>query len=294
MRIFSICVIGKPNVGKSTFINTLTNRKVSIVSNKPQTTRNNITTLYSDGDFQLIIIDTPGYHFPKNKLDLFLNSQVKQSFKEVDGYLFIIDGSRNIDEEDFELYDKIKTFKEKPTIFAINKIDKLSNEEINKKMKEVELNFNSNNIVPISASMNLNINKIISKFKDMSYETDVILSYDDYEQDDKFLINEIIREQILKKFRQEIPHSVAVQTDNMIYDKEKNLLKIFSNIVVEKESQKPIIIGKGGSSIKEIGINSRKELLKIFDTKIHLELNVKVRKKWRDDNLIISSLGYKK
>lgn len=294
MKTYSICVIGKPNVGKSTFINTITKRKVSIVSSKPQTTRNNITTLYHNDDFQLVIIDTPGYHLPKNKLDLFLNSQVKQSFKEADGYLFIIDGTRPIDDEDLELYEKIKTFKEKQIIFAINKSDVLSKEQIDEKIKEIKTNFNAKKIIDISASLNLNIDKIIHEFKKLSYDTDIILQDGDYEQDDKFLVNEIIREQILKKFRQEVPHSVAVQTEIFTYDQEKNILKIFSNIIVEKESQKPIIIGKGGKSIKEIGTDSRKELLKIFDTKIFLELNVKVRKKWRDDNLMIASLGYKK
>lgn len=294
MKTYSICIIGKPNVGKSTFINTLTNKKISIVSSKPQTTRNNITTLYQDKNFQLVIIDTPGYHIPKNKLDLFLNSQVKQSFKEVDGYLFIIDGSRPIDEEDLELFNKLNTFKKKKIVFAINKIDLLSKEEIEQKKKEIKINFHADIILEISASKNINLDILVDEFKKLSYDSEIILHEDDYEQDDKFIVNEIIREQILKKFRQEIPHSVAVQTDIMKYDQEKNLLKIFSNIIVEKESQKPIIIGKGGKSIKEIGIDSRNELLKIFDTKIYLELNVKVRKKWRDDNLMIASLGYKK
>ena len=279
MKTYSICVIGKPNVGKSTFINTLTNRKISIVSSKPQTTRNNITTLYQDDNFQLVIIDTPGYHTPKNKLDLFLNSQVRQSFKETDGYLFMIDGSRPIDEEDLELYEKLKTFKSKNIVFVINKIDLLTENEIKQKEKELKTNFDATTIVKISASSNINLDELVKEFKNLSYESEIILHENDYEQDDKFLVNEIIREQILLKFRQEIPHSVAVQTETMNYDQEKNLLKIFANIIVEKESQKPIIIGKGGTSIKEIGISSRNELLKIFDTKIYLELNVKVRKK---------------
>ncbi len=294
MKTYSICVIGKPNVGKSTFINTLTNRKISIVSSKPQTTRNNITTLYQDDNFQLVIIDTPGYHTPKNKLDLFLNSQVRQSFKETDGYLFMIDGSRPIDEEDLELYEKLKTFKSKNIVFVINKIDLLTENEIKQKEKELKTNFDATTIVKISASSNINLDELVKEFKNLSYESEIILHENDYEQDDKFLVNEIIREQILLKFRQEIPHSVAVQTETMNYDQEKNLLRIFANIIVEKESQKPIIIGKGGTSIKEIGISSRNELLKIFDTKIYLELNVKVRKKWRNDNLMIASLGYKK
>ncbi len=294
MKTFIATIIGKPNVGKSTLINNLFKRHVSIVSSKPQTTRNNIKALYEEKDFQLIIIDTPGYHKPKNKLDMYLNSQVRQSFKEADGYLFIFDASRPINTEDFELFEKMNTFPKKEVFYILNKVDLVSKEEKEERIKEIKSNFNITDLIEISALNQNDIQKLIDIIKEHSHEFEGELVADDYEADDKFIVSEIIREQILLKFRQEVPHSVAVVTETMKYEPEQNLLKIYSVIVVEKESQKPIIIGKGGKAIKEIGIASRTKLLEIFDTKIYLELNVKVKKNWRDNNDIIASLGYKK
>ncbi len=294
MKSFIATIIGKPNVGKSTLINNLLQRHVSIVSNKPQTTRNNIKALYQEEDFQLIIIDTPGYHKPKNKLDMFLNSQVRQSFKEADGYLFLFDASRPINSEDFELFEKMNTFPKKEVFYILNKVDLVSQEQKEERIKEIKSNFGIESLIEISAIDSKDITKLIDTIKIHAHDGVDVFNEEEYESDDKFLVSEIIREQILLHFRQEVPHSVAVVTETMKYEQESNLLKIYSVIVVEKESQKPIIIGKGGKAIKEIGIAARTKLLEIFDTKIYLELNVKVKKNWRDNNDIIASLGYKK
>ncbi len=165
MKTFIATIIGKPNVGKSTLINNLLKKHISIVSNKPQTTRNNIKALYQENDFQLIIIDTPGYHKPKNKLDMFLNSQVRQSFKEADGYFFLFDASRPINSEDFELFEKMNTFPKKEVFYILNKVDLVSKEEKEERIKEIKSNFGVETLIEISAINSNDISKLIELVK---------------------------------------------------------------------------------------------------------------------------------
>ncbi len=294
MKIFKVSIIGKPNVGKSTLTNLILKKNISIVSHKPQTTRNIIKGLYQEEDFQLLILDTPGYHDPKNKLDLYLNSQVRKSLKEVDGYLFLIDARRSIDDEDIELFNKINTFSKKQIIYVINKIDLVDENTLVDIEQKLKSNFYANEILRISAFNDININILIEKLKSYSHDFEHALIEEEFEQDDKFLISELIREQALHKYRQEVPHSIAININIFKYDKDKNLLKIEADIIVEKDSQKPIIIGKNGKDIKDLGIKSRQKIEEVFDCKIYLELNVKVRNKWRNDNNLIMNLGYKK
>lgn len=296
MKVGVVSIVGKPNVGKSTLINTIFNKEVVISSSKPQTTRNKIQIVYKDEDSEILFSDTPGYHNPKNKLDLFLNSQVKKSLKNTDVIVFMFDISRKFDDEDKKILDEIKRFKIKKIILAVNKIDLIPQQEIGLKIEIVKQQMDFHDVVLLSSKEKTNIDKLMSLLKSNLEEVDTDTFYDQQsvEQKEEFFVSEIIRQVIINNFRQEIPYSVAVVVDKMDYDQSKNLLSINYSIVVEKESQKPIIIGKGGNTIKKLGILIRAKLSEIYDCKLFLQSFVKVKKNWRDDNEIIKDLGYKK
>lgn len=296
MKVGVVSIVGKPNVGKSTLINTIFNKEVVISSSKPQTTRNKIQIVYKDDDSEILFSDTPGYHNPKNKLDLFLNSQVKKSLKNTDVIVFIFDISRKFDDEDQKILDEIKKFKIKKIILAVNKIDLIPQQEIGLKIEIVKQQMDFDDVVLLSSKEKTNIDKLMNLLKSNLEEVDTNTFYDQQsvEQKEEFFVSEIIRQVIINNFRQEIPYSVAVVVDKMDYDQSKNLLSINYSIVVEKESQKPIIIGKGGNTIKKLGILIRANLSEIYDCKLFLQSFVKVKKNWRDNNEIIKDLGYKK
>lgn len=296
MKVGVVSIVGKPNVGKSTLINTIFNKEVVISSSKPQTTRNKIQIVYKDDDSEILFSDTPGYHNPKNKLDLFLNSQVKKSLKNTDVIVFMFDISRKFDDEDQKILDEIKKFKIKKIILAVNKIDLIPQQEMGIKIEIVKQQMDFDDVVLLSSKEKTNIDKLMSLLKSNFEEVDTNTFYDQQslEQKEEFFVSEIIRQVIINNFRQEIPYSVAVVVDKMDYDQSKNLLSINYSIVVEKESQKPIIIGKGGNTIKKLGILIRAKLSEIYDCKLFLQSFVKVKKNWRDNNEIIKDLGYKK
>ena len=296
MKVGVVSIVGKPNVGKSTLINTIFNKEVVISSSKPQTTRNKIQIVYKDDDSEILFSDTPGYHNPKNKLDLFLNSQVKKSLKNTDVIVFMFDISRKFDDEDQKILDEIKRFKIKKIILAVNKIDLIPQQEIGLKIEIVKQQMDFDDVVLLSSKEKTNIDKLMSLLKSNLEEVDTDTFYDQQsvEQKEEFFVSEIIRQVIINNFSQEIPYSVAVVVDKMDYDQSKNLLSINYSIVVEKESQKPIIIGKGGNTIKKLGILIRAKLSEIYDCKLFLQSFVKVKKNWRDNNEIIKDLGYKK
>lgn len=296
MKVGVVSIVGKPNVGKSTLINTIFNKEVVISSSKPQTTRNKIQIVYKDDDSEILFSDTPGYHNPKNKLDLFLNSQVKKSLKNTDVIVFMFDISRKFDDEDQKILDEIKKFRIKKIILAVNKIDLIPQQEIGLKIEIVKQQMDFDDVVLLSTKEKTNIDKLMSLLKSNLEEVDTDTFYDQQsvEQKEEFFVSEIIRQVIINNFRQEIPYSVAVVVDKMDYDQSKNLLSINYSIVVEKESQKPIIIGKGGNTIKKLGILIRAKLSEIYDCKLFLQSFVKVKKNWRDNNEIIKDLGYKK
>ena len=296
MKVGVVSIVGKPNVGKSTLINTIFNKEVVISSSKPQTTRNKIQIVYKDDDSEILFSDTPGYHNPKNKLDLFLNSQVKKSLKNTDVIVFMFDISRKFDDEDQKILDEIKKFKIKKIILAVNKIDLIPQQEIGLKIEIVKQQMDFDDVVLLSSKEKTNIDKLMNLLKSNLEEVDTNTFYDQQsvEQKEEFFVSEIIRQVIINNFRQEIPYSVAVVVDKMDYDQSKNILSINYSIVVEKESQKPIIIGKGGNTIKKLGILIRAKLSEIYDCKLFLQSFVKVKKNWRDNNEIIKDLGYKK
>lgn len=280
MKSGFIGLIGRPNAGKSTLVNTIIGKKVAITSSKPQTTRNIIRGIRTDQDSQMIFIDTPGIHKPKNKMGKYLNKEAYLTLEDADIVLLIIDITEEFGKGDKFVLGTLEQVKV-PVILVINKIDRVPKEEILKKIDEYKDLYNFDDIVPISAYKKDNIDRLIKVIKEKL--TDNVKYYDDEVYTDRplnFMISEIIREKILDLTEEEVPHSVSVVTEEIEYN--KNSVNIKSTIVVDRENLKKILIGKNGDMIKEIGIRSRKELEPLLNKTVYLETFVKVIPKWRD------------
>ena len=288
----TITIIGKPNVGKSSLLNIIFEDKISIVNQKPQTTRNKITSIFVDNLYHLEFVDTPGFHNEKNKLDAFLNDEVKLAIKNSDLIYFLCDSSRPLNNEDFELLSLIKHTKV-PVFLVITKSDISNQADINNISSELKNEFNFVNTILVSTKDLKSIDNLLYQSqKYLTFANEVVENEIQTIQKDLFLVKEIIREQCLLLLRQEIPYGIAVLIEDFKYDKNKNEFYINASLNVEKESQKKILIGTKGSMIKQISMNARKELLKIYDAKIYLKLFVKVEKNWRDNDLKLKEFGY--
>ena len=291
MKSGFIALVGRPNVGKSTLLNAIMGRKIAITSDKPQTTRNIIQGIYTDDDSQMIFIDTPGIHKPKNRLGKILNKEAYISMDDVDIILFLVDITENLGKGDKFIIDLFKNTS-KPVILVINKIDRLPKNEILHKIEEYKDLYDFDEIVPVSAVKGDNIDRLISVLKGKLtdnikyYEDDVVTNVSN-----SFMISEIIREKILELTHEEVPHSVNVVTEDISYD--KNVVNIKAMIVIDRENLKRIIIGKQGTMIKEIGRRARIEIEELLGKKVYLELFVKVIEKWRDREKYLNEIGYK-
>ena len=291
MKSGFIALVGRPNVGKSTLLNAIMGRKIAINSDKPQTTRNIIQGIYTDNDSQMIFIDTPGIHKPKNRLGKILNKEAYISMDDVDIILFLVDITENLGKGDKFIIDLFKNTS-KPVILVINKIDRLPKSEILHKIEEYKDLYDFDEIVPVSAVKGDNIDRLISILKGKLtdnikyYEDDVVTNVSN-----SFMISEIIREKILELTHEEVPHSVNVVTEDISYD--KNVVNIKAMIVIDRENLKRIIIGKQGTMIKEIGRRARIEIEELLGKKVYLELFVKVIEKWRDREKYLNEIGYK-
>lgn len=291
MKSGFIALVGRPNVGKSTLLNAIMGRKIAITSDKPQTTRNIIQGIYTDDDSQMIFIDTPGIHKPKNRLGKILNKEAYISMDDVDIILFLVDITENLGKGDKFIIDLFKNTS-KPVILVINKIDRLPKSEILHKIEEYKDLYDFDEIVPVSAIKGDNIDRLISILKGKLtdnikyYEDDVVTNVSN-----SFMISEIIREKILELTHEEVPHSVNVVTEDISYD--KNVVNIKAMIVIDRENLKRIIIGKQGTMIKEIGRRARIEMEELLGKKVYLELFVKVIEKWRDREKYLNEIGYK-
>lgn len=291
MKSGFIALVGRPNVGKSTLLNAIMGRKIAITSDKPQTTRNIIQGIYTDDDSQMIFIDTPGIHKPKNRLGKILNKEAYISMDDVDIILFLVDITENLGKGDKFIIDLFKNTS-KPVILVINKIDRLPKSEILHKIEEYKDLYDFDEIVPVSAVKGDNIDRLISVLKGKLtdnikyYEDDVVTNVSN-----SFMISEIIREKILELTHEEVPHSVNVVTEDISYD--KNVVNIKAMIVIDRENLKRIIIGKQGTMIKEIGKRARIEIEELLGKKVYLELFVKVIEKWRDREKYLNEIGYK-
>ena len=291
MKSGFIGLIGRPNVGKSTLLNGLTGRKIAITSNKAQTTRNNIQGIYTDDDVQMIFVDTPGIHKPKNKLGKALNKQAYVSINDVDIIMFLVDVTETLGPGDKYILNMLKGIN-KPVILIINKIDKVPREDILKKIDEYKDLYNFDEIIPVSALKDINTTHLLDVLK--KYLPDSVKYFDDETYtnvDTIFMISEYIREKVLELTEDEVPHSTTCIVENI--EEDKNIISIGASIIVDRENLKKIIIGKNGSKIKEIGIRARKDIEELLNKKVYLDLFVKVMPKWRDRENLLKELGIK-
>lgn len=290
MRSGFVTLVGRPNVGKSTLLNSIIGTKVAITSNKPQTTRNTIQGIRTEEDSQIIFIDTPGIHKPNHKLGQYLNKQAYSSLNEIDAVLFLVSAKESLGTGDKFILDKIKEA-DVPVILVINKIDGLSKDEIFNKITEYKDLYEFADIVPVSALKNKNVAELIKVIK--KYLTDDIKYYDDSFITNKpltFTISEIVREKVFELTDKEVPHSLTCIVENI--EKSSSSYHINVAIIVDRDSLKKIIIGKQGSMVKEIGIKARSEIEQLLGKNVYLEIYVKVIKKWRDKEKYLQEFGF--
>ncbi len=291
MRSGFVSVVGRPNVGKSTLINTIVGEKISIVSDKPQTTRNLIQGIYNDDDSQIIFVDTPGIHKPISKLGNLLNSESYYSINDVDIILFVIDAREALGKGDLFIIEKLKDIN-KPVFLVINKIDRLNDQQILSKINEYKDLYEFAEIIPVSAIDNDNVDRLIKVIK--GYLTDEVKYFPDSDKTSlskEFRICELVREKVLEETNDEIPHCATCIMNS--YEEKDNIVNIYVDIIVDRTNIRKIILGKNGSKIKEIGIKARADIEKLLGKQVYLELFVKVLRKWRDKEKLLKELGFK-
>ncbi len=287
-----VTIIGRPNVGKSTLLNTIMGEKLSIVSCKPQTTRNNIQTILTEEDFQVVFVDTPGIHKPKHKLGEYMVKIAQDSIKEVDLILFLTNPEKEVGKGDLYILEQLKDCNV-PVFLVLNKIDENPAEKVAETLKNYSDVFDFKEIIPISALNGKNVDKLKKLMVEYIpegpkyYPEDMIT-----DQQERFIVAETIREKALRLLSQEVPHGIAVDVMTMKKD-EKGIYHIDATILCEKDSHKGIIIGKNGSMLKRISTYARQDIEKFLGSKVYLELWVKVKKEWRDSMNILKELGYK-
>lgn len=290
MKSGFVSIIGRPNTGKSTLLNSIINEKVAIVSSKPQTTRNLIQGIYNEEDTQIVFVDTPGIHKPNDKLGVALNNQAYYSINDVDIVLFMVDASTNYGKGDQFIIDKLQGL-DKPIFLILNKIDKLTDNEILLKIDEYKNLFEFAEIIPVSALKKDNTDRLIKVLK--NYLPDNVKYFMDGEtttSEMDFRLSEIVREKIFIHTNDEVPHSISCKL--VKYEETKNIAKVYVDIIVDRDSLRKIIVGAGGNMIKTIGHEARLDMEDILGKKVYLELFCKTIKKWREKEKYIKDLGY--
>ncbi|MEF9951681.1 MAG: GTPase Era [Clostridium sp.] len=289
-----VTIVGRPNVGKSTLMNSIVGEKLSIISNKPQTTRNKIQTILTKDNYQIVFVDTPGIHKPRHKLGEYMVNMAENTLKEVDVVLFLTTPDKKIGPGDRYILEQLK--KSRTSVYlVINKVDTVNNKQIAETIDAFTSEYEFEQVIPISAMKGKNkdtlLDLIVGKLPEgpMYYPEDMIT-----DQPERFIVAEIIREKMLHSLKDEVPHGTAVEVMVMKKDETKNIYNINATIYCEKDSHKSIIIGKSGSMIKQIGEKSRRDIERLVDSKVFLELWVKVKKDWRDSVATLKTLGYQK
>ena len=293
MKSGFVALIGRPNVGKSTLMNTLIGQKIAITSSKPQTTRNRIQTVFTDERGQRVFLDTPGIHKAKNKLGEYMVKVSTRTLRDVDLVLWLVEPGTFIGEGDEHIFEILSNV-EVPVILAVNKVDSLKQkDDILGVIAKYSSKMNFADIVPVSALKGTNTDellKVIFKYLSegpMYYDEDTVT-----DQPIKQIASELIREKALKFLQDEIPHGIAVEIDTWSYRKGGGMVDIEAAVVCEKDSHKGIIIGKGGGMLKKIGSAARKDIENLLECKVNLKLWVKVRPKWRDSDVQMKNFGY--
>ncbi|MCR5145423.1 MAG: GTPase Era [Lachnospiraceae bacterium] len=291
-----VTIIGRPNVGKSTLMNHLIGQKIAITSNKPQTTRNRIQTVYTDPEVgQIVFLDTPGIHQAKNKLGEYMVNVAEHTMRDVDVILWLVEPSDYIGAGDRHIIEQLKKANI-PVILVINKVDTVEKDKIFGVIESFSKEMDFAEVVPLSALRGQNCDVLIEQiFKYLPYGP---AYYDEdtvTDQPQRQIVAEIIREKALHALDEEVPHGIAVSIDQMKFRKGKNVIcDIDATIICERDSHKGIIIGKGGSMLKKIGTNARYECEKMLEAQVNLKLWVKVKKDWRDSDYLIKNFGYRK
>jgi len=287
-----VSILGRPNVGKSTLMNYLMGEKLSIVSCKPQTTRNNIQTILNGDGYQMVFVDTPGIHKPKHKLGEFMVKLAEDSVKDVDLILFLTTPDVEMGRGDIYILEQLRE-KKIPVILVMNKIDENTQDRVAKSLKNYTEVFSFTEIVPISALKGKNVSVLLECMLKLMpegpqyYPSDMIT-----DQNEKFIVSEIIREKALRLLSEEVPHGIAIDILSMKKN-EKDIYHIEAELICEKDSHKGIVIGKNGSMLKKISQYSREDIEKFLGQKVNLKIYVKVRKEWRDNSLFLREFGYK-
>ena len=287
-----VAIVGRPNVGKSTFMNYVLGQKIAIMSDKAQTTRNKIQGVYTKDDAQIVFLDTPGIHKPKHELGEFMVKSAYSALKEVDAVLFMVNVSEKRGPGDDFIIEKLKGIKT-PIFLVLNKIDLVTPEVLLERVESYKDALDFAGVFPISVLQGNNVNELMEGLINalpegpQYYPADQITDHPEY-----FVVSELIREKILQLTQEEIPHSVAVTVDKMQKD-EFDKVHVYANIIVERKSQKGIIIGKGGRLLKEIGTRARRAIQQLLGNKVYLELWVKVEKDWRKRKSNLQEYGYR-
>lgn len=287
-----VAVVGRPNVGKSTLLNTIIGQKIAIVSDKPQTTRNQIQCVLTRNNYQIIFIDTPGIHRAKNKLGEYMVKTAVNAFDEVDVILLVLDiadGIRGGDKKIMEMLQGVKS----PIIVVLNKADQLTPEELTNEIESFKSNFNFSNYLPVSALHGRNLDQLENRILEYleegpKYYPDDMIT----DQPERVIIAELIREKALGLLREEIPHGVGVEITNISEREDQQLMDIHATIYVEKKSHKGIVIGKGGRMLKEIGQRAREDIEGLLGVQVYLELWIKITEDWRNSSRVLRNLGY--
>ena len=290
-----VALIGRPNVGKSTLMNYIIGQKIAITSNKPQTTRNRITTIYTDEERgQIVFVDTPGIHKAKNKLGQYMVRTAEQSMRDVDLILWLVEPSTFIGAGERHIIEELRQANI-PVILIINKIDTVKPAEILTFIDTYRQAYEFDEIIPVSAKKGTNVDDLIDTiyryipYGPMYYDPDAVT-----DQPERQIVAELIREKALRALKDEVPHGIAVAIEKMKTRKDKPIVDIEATIVCERDSHKGIIIGKQGAMLKRIGSLARPEIEEMLDKKVNLKIWVKVRKDWRDSDIQMKNFGYGK
>ena len=290
MKSGFVSLVGRPNVGKSTLINSIIGYKVAITSDKVGTTRNIVQGIYTDSDTQIVFVDTPGIHKPNNRLGQMLNEQAYYSLNDVDIILFLIDVTKEFGRGDNFILEKIKELN-KPFFLILKKVDKIKKDELFSLITKYKDLYDFKEIIPLSAIKNKNVDELINTLK--KYLPDNVMYYPESDITNtslEFRIAELIREKVLRLTKEEVPHAITCVTENLNISKDKVIID--ATIIVERDSLKSIIIGKGGSMLKEIGSKARSDIEDMLDKKVYLNLYVKSVKNWRDKEKYLKELGF--
>lgn len=287
-----ISIIGRPNVGKSTFLNRVIGQKIAIMSDKPQTTRNKVQGVLTLNDAQMIFIDTPGIHKPKHKLGDFMMKVATNTLKEVDLILFMINATEGYGRGDEFIIDKLKSVNT-PVFLVVNKIDAVHPDELLPIIEKYQALYPFASVVPISALEGNNVDTLLGQIKEHLPEGPQFYPADQVtDHPERFIISELIREKVLHLTREEIPHSIAVVIDSIKKMDKNDTINVMATIIVERDSQKGIVIGKQGKMLKEVGSRARVDIENLLGSKVFLELWVKVQKDWRNKASQLRDYGF--